>query len=388
MKEKIISVINSIEDELINLSSKIYQNPELGNKEYKACKFHTELLRKHGFDIENKYLGIETAFKAEYKSSKKGPNIAFLAEYDALPGIGHGCGHNILGTTSTGAGIVLKNIIDEIGGKVIVFGTPAEETSGAKVVFSEKGAFDNVDIALIAHPANAYSKSGTSLAMEAIQFAFTGKTAHAASSPQKGINALDAVINTFNNINALREHIRSDARIHGIITEGGKAANIVPEYAVAQFYVRATTKKYLRQLVEKVKNCARGSSLAAGTQLDISNFEYSYDDLVTNEKLSSVFCENLKRLGCLNIEESEDSLGSIDAGNVSHCCPTIHPYFDITGNKEIIGHTREFAEVTLTKYAYEQMKITVAALVMTAVEVIKNEKLLNEIKEEFENIEK
>lgn len=388
MKEKIITIINNLENELIELSNRIYQNPELGNQEYESCKLHTELLKKHGFNIENKYLGIETAFKAEYKSSKRGPNIAFLAEYDALPGIGHGCGHNILGTTSTGAGIVLKKIIDEIGGKVVVFGTPAEETSGAKVVFAEKGVFDDMDIALIVHPANTYSKSGTSLAMEAIQFAFTGKTAHAASSPEKGINALDAVINTFNNINALREHVRSDARIHGIITEGGQAANVVPEYAVAQFYVRATTKTYLKELVEKVKNCARGASLAAGTKLEISNYEYSYDNLVTNEKLSSVFCEQLEKLGCTKIEEAQKSLGSIDAGNVSHCCPTIHPYFDITNDTEIIGHTREFANATLTKYAYEQMKLTIAALVMTAIEVIQNDDLLNAIKEEFQNIEK
>lgn len=388
MKDKILEITNSMEKDFIELSNKIYENPELGNEEYKACSLHVELLKKSGFKVEEKYLDIDTAFKAEYESTKPGPTIAFLSEYDALPGIGHGCGHNMLGTVSTGAGIVLKKVIDEIGGKVIVFGTPAEETNGAKVVFADKGAFNNIDIALVAHPNNEYCKSGKSLAMEAIQFSFTGKAAHAASSPEKGINALDAVINTFNNINALRQHIKSDARIHGIITKGGKAANVVPEYAQAQFYVRATTKTYLKELVEKVKNCAKGSSLAAGTELEITNYEYSYDNLITNQKLSSVFCEQLMKLGCKDIKEPRESFGSLDAGNVSHCCPTIHPYFDITNNLDIVGHTKEFAKSTLTQYAYKQMKITISALVMTAVKVIQDKKILNEIKEEFTNAEK
>lgn len=388
MKDKILEITNNMEKDFIELSNKIYENPELGNEEYKACSLHVELLKKSGFKVEEKYLDIDTAFKAEYDSTKPGPTIAFLSEYDALPGIGHGCGHNMLGTVSTGAGIVLKKVIDEIGGKVIVFGTPAEETNGAKVVFADKGAFNNIDIALVAHPNNEYCKSGKSLAMEAIQFSFTGKAAHAASSPEKGINALDAVINTFNNINALRQHIKSDARIHGIITKGGKAANVVPEYAQAQFYVRATTKTYLKELVEKVKNCAKGSSLAAGTELEITNYEYSYDNLITNQKLSSVFCEQLMKLGCKDIKEPRESFGSLDAGNVSHCCPTIHPYFDITNNLDIVGHTKEFAKSTLTQYAYKQMKITISALVMTAVKVIQDKKILNEIKEEFTNAEK
>ena len=386
MRDRIIEMIDSLENELIEMSEKIYNHPELGYEEVESCAIHVAILKKYGFEVEENYWDIKTAFKAEYTSTKPGPSIAYLAEYDALPGIGHGCGHNILGTVSTGSGIVLKNIIDELGGKVVVFGTPAEETSGAKVYFAEKGAFDDMDVALIAHPDNGYFKSGDSLALEAIQFAFRGKTAHAASSPEMGINALDAVINTFNNINALREHIRSDARIHGIIRKGGEAANIVPDYAVAEFYVRATKKAYLRELVERVNNCARGASLAAGTELEISNYEASYDDMVTNQTLSEAFNENLKTLGCLTMEEAKKNSGSIDAGNVSYCCPTIHSYFDITNDPNIVAHTRAFAEASTTSYAYNEMKRTIAALVLTAVDVIQDEELLLKIKEEFNNI--
>jgi len=388
MKEKIQQISEALKSELIALSDEIYKNPELGYEEYHSCQLHEEILEKHGFNVTKKYLGVDTAFRAEYDSQKKGPTIAFLAEYDALPGVGHGCGHNILGTTSTGAGIVLKNVIDDIGGKVVVIGTPAEETSGAKVLFVEKGAFDDIDVSMIAHPNMSYNKSGKSLALEAIQFEYKGKPSHAASSPEKGVNALDAAINTFNNINALRQQTQSDARIHGIIKEGGKAPNVIPDYCLAQFYVRAQTKTYLKELVEKVKKCAEGASLAAGTELSISNYEYSYDNMVTNETLSSVFTDTLKALGIQKILEARESFGSIDAGNVSHVCPTIHPYFDITNDINVGAHTKEFAEATIKPFAYDNMIITINALVLTAIEVIKNEELLNKIMIEFENTEK
>lgn len=383
MINKVIQFIQDHKNEFIQLNEYIYNNPEMGYEEVKSSKAHIELLKKHKFTVEEGYMGIKTAFRAEFTSPKPGPTIAYLSEYDALPEIGHGCGHNLLGTTSTGAGIILSKILPEIGGKVVVFGTPAEETSGAKVDMANKGAFNDIDIAMLAHPSDAYYKSGDSLAMEAIQFTFKGKTAHAASNPEKGINALDAAINTFNNINALREHIRSDARIHGVIVEGGKAANIVPDLAIAQFYVRATTKKYLEELSEKVKNCARGASLAAGTKLEITNYEASYDNLVTNKILSETFCKRLKDMGVTEINEARQSFGSLDMGNVSHVCPSIHPYFKIS-NDEVIAHTREFALASTTPTAYDNMCKTIGALVLTAVDIIKDKKLLEDIKREFE----
>ncbi len=385
MKERVMTLIEEIKAELIDLSKYIYDNPEPGHEEFKASRAHVDLLKKHNFTVEEGYLGMETAFRAEYKGHKKGPTIAYLAEYDALPGIGHGCGHNLLGTVSTGAGIVLSKLIDEIGGRVIVFGTPAEETSGAKVIMVEKGAFADVDVAMLAHPDAEYYQSGSSLALEAIQFTFRGRTSHAASAPEEGINALDAVIQTFNSINALREHILPTARVHGVIIEGGKAANVVPDLAIAQFYVRATTKKYLIDLSEKVKNCARGASLATGAELEISNYELSYDNMVTNKSLSERYNENLKSLGVEDCEKTKNSTGSLDMGNVSHVCPAIHPYFGICRGSGIAAHTRELAEATLREEAHESMVKTIGALVLTGVDIIVDEGLLKNIKEEFNN---
>lgn len=388
MKNKVMEFIDKITPELNALSLEIYNNPELGYEEFVACKLHTDILRKHGFTVEENFSGVETGFKAVYKGQKEGLTIAYMSEYDALPGIGHGCGHNLLGTVSTGAGIVLKHIIDEIGGTVIVFGTPAEETSGAKVTYVENNEFDGVDIAMMAHPASEYTKSGTSLALEPIQFEFFGKTAHAASAPEKGINALDGAIQTFNSVNALREHMRSDSRVHGVIMEGGRAANIVPEYAKVQYYVRSTTKTYNMELLEKVKNCARGAALATGTELKITKFEFNYDNMVTNETLSNVFNKQIYDIAGITMSEPPKSTGSIDAGQVSQVCPTIHPYFDVTNDKTIAGHTRELADSTLKDYAKEQMKNTIAALVLTAADVIQDKKLYEEIKYEFDNAEK
>ncbi|SHD76592.1 M20 family metallopeptidase [Schnuerera ultunensis] len=383
MKDRIQRLIEEVENELINLSEYIYNNPELGYEEYKSSRAHIDLLKKYNFIVEEKYIGIDTAFKAEYKGQKEGPTIAYLTEYDALPGIGHGCGHNLLGTVSTGAGIVLSKLIDELGGRVLVFGTPAEETSGAKVIMAEKGSFNDVDVAMMAHPNDTFCESGKSLALEPIQFTFRGKTAHAASAPEKGINALDGVLLTFNGVNALREHILPTARIHGVIIEGGKAANIVPDLAIAQFYIRATTKEYLIELSEKVKNCAKAASLATGTKLEITNYEASYDNLVTNQVLSSRFTQNLKIFGVENCEKPRDTFGSLDMGNVSHVCPAIHPYFAITEGKTIAAHTTEFAEATLTDIAYKNMAKTIGALVLTGIDVIRDKQLLKDIKDEF-----
>lgn len=385
MKNKVIDIVNKLGNEFDELSLQIYNNPELGYEEYISCKLHTDILEKYGFQVENNFSGVETGFKATYKSSKPGLTVAYLSEYDALPTVGHGCGHNILGTVSTGAAIVLKHLIDEIGGSVIVFGTPAEETSGAKVTYVENNEFDGVDIALMAHPGSAYSKSGSSLALEPVQFEFFGKTSHAAASPEMGINALDAAIQTFNSINALREHIRSDSRVHGVIIDGGKAANVVPDYSKVQYYVRSTSKTYNAELLEKIKNCARGAALATGTEVKITKFEFSYDNMVTNQTLSNVFNEQLYDIAGIEIAEPRKSMGSIDAGQVSQVCPTIHPYFDITNDPNIAAHTRDFATCSLTPYAKEQMRNTISTLVMTAVKVMTDKELFEKIKHEFNN---
>lgn len=379
--------LDELKPDLIKLSEYLYANPELGHQEHKACAAHTDMLRKNGFTVMENYLGLATAFRAEYDSGRPGPTAAYLAEYDALPEIGHGCGHNLLGATSTGAGIILSRLMGRQGGKAIVIGTPAEETDGAKAHLVAQGAFADIDVALIAHPSQDHRKSGASQAMESLEFTFHGKTAHAAASPEEGINALDGVLNLFAGVNALREHTRTDARIHGIITEGGKAPNIVPDLAKAHFYVRAADKKYLTVLVERVKNCARGASLAAGTTLEMRNNETSYANLITNQVLSQTYVKHLTAMGVTEIKEPKPLGGSTDTGDVSHVCPAIHPNFSISRTK-LVGHTVEFAKATTTDYAYGQMMKVVGALALTGLDVIKDPELLTRIRKEFDAAEK
>ena len=382
LRDSIKAACEAVMPELKKLSEFIYNNPELGYQEYKSSAAHVELLRSKGFTVEYPYLGIETAFRAEYKAAKAGPAIAYLAEYDALPGIGHGCGHNILGASGTGAGIVLRSIVDEIGGTALVFGTPAEETSGAKVEMADKGAFKSVDIAIVAHPAEDNFESGRSLALEALEFTFLGKASHAGSNPDQGINALNGVIGLFNAVNAMRGHVRQESRIHGIITDGGLAANIVPEKAVARFYIRAGTKAYLAELSTMIRACAEGAARSVGASVEIRNYEASYDDLLTNVTLQKAFTRNILAAGATSILPPKQTYGSLDAGNVSHECPTIHPYFKIS-TKPVVAHTKEFAAETLGDFALESLRITIMAMVMTGCDFIQDAVFRAEVKKEF-----
>ena len=376
MKERLTSEGQKIHKKLIEISDYIYENPELGNEEYKAVKVLTELLKEHNFEVEERYLNMDTAFKATFDSGKPGLNIGYLCEYDALPGIGHGCGHNMIGTISSGAGIVLSKIIDQVGGKIIVYGTPAEETNGAKVIMVEEGAFDELDCAMMVHPNDKTYASGTSSALYPIQFTFKGKTAHAASCPEQGINALNAVIQLFNGIDALRQHVTKDVLMHGIITEGGVAANIVPERAVAQFYIRAAKKATIEEVLEKVKNIARGAALMTGCELEMDRYELPYDDLNTNEVLSEAFNENIRSLGITEIHAPKTGGGSSDIGNVSYVTPTIHPYISIS-NCEVRGHSRELAKATTESLGHERLLTAVLALAYTGYDVLTKKVILN-----------
>ncbi|MCM3403939.1 M20 family metallopeptidase [Cytobacillus oceanisediminis] len=385
-KNLIIKHIDELQDDFNRISTYIGENPELGHEEYKACKVLTEELEKHGFSVEIGICGLPTAFTGTYDSGKEGPVIGYMSEYDALPEVGHACGHNLIGTMGIAAGIGLSKVIHETGGKVIVFGTPAEETKGGKVTMAEAGIFDVLDAAIMVHPLDNFVKSGTSLAMDAIQFEFFGKSAHAAASPHLGINALDAVLQTFNSINALRQHIKPDARIHGIITEGGKAANVVPDYAVAQFYVRASKREYVNELVEKVKKCAEGAALQTGAEMKWSFYEFSYDDMVTNSPLSEAFNKELLSLGVNEEEilEQKNGSGSLDMGNVSQAAPSIHPYIKIC-NEAYACHTHEFREAAMSEQAKEAIILGAKAMALTGYEVLTNQELLKQIKEEFES---
>ncbi|MGW9123532.1 M20 family metallopeptidase [Paenibacillus chitinolyticus] len=384
MKERIYNTIDFHTPEFQAISTYIGQNPELGHEEFLACARLIEELERHDFTVERAVLDIPTAFISVYDSGKPGPTVAFLAEYDALPELGHACGHHLICMMSIGAAVGLKSVIDETGGVIRVYGTPAEETKGAKVPMAAAGLFDDVDFALMAHPYYTYERSGESLALDAIQFEYFGKAAHAAASPYEGVNALDAVLMLFNSVNALRQQLRSDVRIHGIITEGGQAANIIPDYAVAQFYVRSSSRAYTNEVAAKVLKCAEGAALQTGCTLTTSNYEYSYDELNTNETLSAVFNRNLASAGITEdmIQTGKDH-GSLDLGNVSLHCPTIHPYMKVIEEKHLL-HTPEFRDLAMRQRALDGMILAAKMLAATAYDVITDPALLAEIKAEFE----
>lgn len=385
-KTQIFNVIDQYASRFKDISSYIGAHPELGNEEYLASARLKEELSYHGFEVEAPILGLDTAFIGTYSSSKPGPTIALLCEYDALPEIGHACGHHLICMMSLGAAVGLKAVVEEVGGTIKVFGTPAEETRGAKVPMAEAGLFDDCDAALMAHPFYAYEKSGSSLAIDAVQFEFHGKSSHAAASPHEGINALDAVIQTFNGINAFRQQVKSTVRIHGIINSGGQAANIIPDYASAQFYVRAASRKELNVLTERVIQIAQGAALQTGCRLVTSNYETSYDEMVTNETFSDAFSQNLLQLGIPQEEiVSGNDHGSMDIGNVSLRCPSIHPYIRVVDEVHTL-HSIEFRDLALQERALDGMILGAKALAATAYDVLSEPELLKAIREEFEKV--
>lgn len=384
---ELAQAFEAIKNDLVHISEEMYAHPELGNEEYNTMKLLVEYLKKHDFDVETGLVDIPTSFRAEYTSEKPGPTVAYLAEYDALPGIGHGCGHNLIAATSVGSGIALSKLVDKVGGKVVVLGTPAEETNGAKVEMAAKGVLNDIDVAMMVHPGGVSEESGSTLAIDAIQFAYTGKTSHSAAAPEEGINALDGVIQLFNGINALREHVPSDVRMHGIIAKGGEAANVVPDYAVAQFYFRAETRETLNSVVEKVKRIADGAASISGATVGISNYELSNDNLVTNKTLSDRFLENLKGVTDEAIAPAGKAGGSSDIGNVSHVVPAIHPFIGMN-DASLVAHTKRFADTTVTEAGRGFIEKGVLSLAQTGLDVLSDGELLKEVQTEFKQSKK
>ncbi|MHC6179748.1 M20 family metallopeptidase [Clostridium sp. JNZ X4-2] len=385
-QHEIINEIENRKDTYINISHLIHNHPEIGNQEFFSSKLLINTLEKEGFSIEKAVAGHPTSFIARKKSNKNsGAVIGYLAEYDALPNLGHACGHNIIGTASTAAAISLSKLIDKIGGEILVFGTPAEEggeNGSAKASFVKHNLFHGVDACMMIHPGNNNYKTVKSLANDPIQFEFIGQAAHAAACPEKGINALDGVIQLFNGINALRQHVTSDVRIHGIITDGGYAPNIVPDYAKAKFFIRAAERSTCDEVTEKVINIAKGAALITGAKVNISFFQNKIDNFLLNSKFDEVFAENLKLLGINLDNKIPEGLGSTDAGNVSHVVPTIHPHIKI-GDDKLVGHTPEFREAAISKQGDEALLIGIKALALTGLTLLTDKNKLTAIKEEF-----
>lgn len=384
LSEAITTNVDVNQERYIETSHRIHNNPEIGNEEFFASEELTNLLQEEGFAVERDVAGHKTAFVARYKSTKPGPSIAFLAEYDALPGIGHACGHNIIGTMSVAAAISLSKVVDEVGGEAVVFGTPAEEggpNGSAKGSFVKHGLVEGIDAAMMIHPQGVTNLTSPSLAVDPLDFEFIGAAAHAAATPEKGINALDAVIQLFNGINALRQHVTSNVRIHGIITHGGDAPNIVPEYAKARFFIRAATRKGLNEVTKRVKAIAEGAALATGARLNIIAFQNEVDNLLLNDTFNAVFKDVIEELG-EKVAGGRNGIGSTDAGNISQVVPTIHPYIKI-GPDDLVPHTIEFREAAKSKKGDEALIKGAKALALTALRLITEPYLLDAIKTEF-----
>ncbi|TRM11075.1 M20 family metallopeptidase [Lentibacillus cibarius] len=369
----------------LQTSHDIHENPEIGNEEFFASNLLTTILTDEGFRVDKGVAGHETAFLASKKGKKDGLKIAFLAEYDALPEIGHACGHNMIGTTSVAAAVALSKVIDDVGGELVVLGTPAEEggpNGSAKGSFVKAGLLEDIDAAIMLHPGNETTLTGPTLGVDPLDFAFFGTPAHASAAPEKGINALDSVIQLFNGINALRQHLPSDVRIHGIITDGGDAPNIVPEYAKARFFIRAATRTTLNEVTEKVKGIANGAALATGATVQISAFQNEVDNFIINHQFDAVFKEVIEGLGeSVNMEE-RTAVGSTDAGNVSQVVPTIHPHIKI-GPTELVGHTVAFREAARSEKGDEALILGAKAAALTVLELLTNPSVYDGIYQEF-----
>lgn len=381
LKMQIQDEVEARRQELVDLSLKIHANPEVGWQEEKASGWLTDYLEKNGFQVERDICDLPTAFRARYGQGK--PIIAIIAEYDALPGIGHGCGHNIIGTAAIGAGIAAKLAADQVGGTILVFGTPAEELLGGKVIMAERGAFEGIDVGMIVHPRGKWNWLHLRhLAVINLEVEFWGKPAHASAAPWDSINALEAIIQSFNGINSLRQHIKDNARIHGIITDGGKAANIIPEHSAGLFMVRAIDDAYLDELSEKVLNCFKAAAVSTGARLEY-RWGLRCPAMRHNSALLQLWADNMQTLGRgVDVDEGKEPTGSVDMGNVSAIAPSIHPYIAISPER-LTPHSAEFTTATASDAGMEALIDGAKALAMTAADVISLPEALSRIKEEF-----
>lgn len=381
LKERVALYVDQIEHLLVDVSHSIHDKPELRFQEFKASALLAGELEREGFQVKRGVANLETAFIARKALRGGRPVIAFIAEYDALPEIGHACGHNLIAASSLGAALAVGSLGQELAGTVALIGTPGEEGGGGKIIMAANGLFRDIDAVMMVHPGNRTWVRTESLAARQFRLKFRGKAAHAAGAPHLGINALDALILTFNGINALRQHVKDDVRIHGIINRGGNAPNIVPDEAEGLFMVRAAEKGYHAEVVERFLNCARGAATATGATLSVEEEGPPYDPMKSNRVMEEVFKENLLALG-LAESGMPDGIGSTDMGNLSQVVPAIHPTLAL-GDTLSAVHSIEFARAARSPQAGEYLKVAAKALACTAIDLLTRPGLLDEVKREF-----
>ena len=380
LKTSVIRQIDRNRQRLSELARNIHDNPEPGFQEVKAVAWLTQFLEENGFSVKRGICRLPTAFRASYGRGR--PVVAFIAEYDALPGIGHACGHNISGTISAGAAVAAKLVVDQFAGCITVIGTPAEELYAGKAIMAKRGAFSDLDAAMMVHSGTGNTAITHALACQNLYIEFFGQAAHAAARPEMGINALEAMIQSFNAINSLRQHIKSSARIHGIITDGGQASNVVPDHCAGEFIVRATENDYLEEVKEKALNCFKGAATATGAKLKYKWDASRYAPMRNNMALARLFADNMQSLGRPVDMTGSSSFGSTDMGNVSQIVPTIHANVAVAPRGTLL-HSPEFAAAVTSEAAIDGLCDAARTLAMIAVDLLTSPETLAEVKEEF-----
>jgi len=376
IKRKICSEVDALADELFSVSQYLKDNPETAYQEFKACEHLSAKMESFGFQVEKGVGNVETAFLARPADCRPSrPTVAILAEYDALPKIGHGCGHNLIASASVGAAVALRRFYGDASGCIALVGTPAEEGGGGKVRLAEAGVFENMDAAMMFHPSNANLPGKDALGRIKFTLEFFGKTAHAAGSPDQGRNALDALVMAYTGINAMRQHLKPDGRIHGIITHGGDAPNIIPDYAAGLFYVRAGSRAYRDELFDRVEKCAEGAAMATGTEVKANIELPKLDPIKRNPALESAVQNNMELLN-ISIDPDDGRRGSSDIGNLSNYLPSIHPYLAIVdADSGIPGHSVGFRDATMTPRGRETLLNAAKMLALTAYDYLSSKAL-------------
>lgn len=367
-KETAEQAFAGVEKELQEISKWMYENPELGYKEFEASRKLSEFLRGHGFEVTYPAYGLETAFEAT--AGHEGPRVVICCEYDALPEVGHACGHNIIATSALGAGVATAGLADELGIRVTVLGTPAEEGGGGKVKLINAGAFTDAAASMMVHPSPRDKLDPSFQARESFAVEYFGKESHAAFAPQVGINALDAFVQAYINVSTLRQSLYGSDVVHVIVDHGGDASNIIPKYTKSTWGIRAANKPRLQELIPKVMACFEAAAMATGCRVEVTPEDHPYDNMVNNPVMTSIFAANSAALGrdMPTEEELGAEGGSSDMGNVSQFVPSIHPMLGIESG-DAVNHQSEFAAATITPSGEHAMKDGALAMAYTIIDM-------------------
>lgn len=364
------------------LGDEIWKNPELNHEEYKAHDLLTDFLAVHGFSVEKSYTGLETAFRAEFGSGK--PKICVICEYDALPNIGHGCGHNLIAESGVAVGLGLKAALEAsssgVHGTVVILGTPGEEGGGGKVLLTRNGAFSDLDVLMMAHPSPVSVVQPMFDAVKELKVTYRGKEAHTASCPWEGVNALDAAIMGYNSVSVLRQQMRSSWRVQLVITEGGIKPSIIPQMSVVSVYIKAPDRSELSVLETRVTDCFRAASKATGCSVTISQQNFTHEDIRHNPVLADKFADNFRNLG-VDFVDKLSIYGSTDMVKVSKLVPTLYSYYKI-GNAAV-NHSKEFAKISNLPDSHARALCAAEALAHTALDVLSSKDLVGQIWESF-----